>query len=59
MDNNVTRMPAVEPFKQMEDWTRGKTQSFSQFDQLDPDASSEEGIINDKVMNEWVKSCRS
>lgn len=58
MDNNVTQPwapPAVEPFKQMEDWTRGKTESFSQFDQLDPDASSEEGIINDKVLNEWGK----
>ncbi len=59
MDTNMTPAwapPAVEPFKQMEDWTRGKAHSFSQFDQLDPDGSSEEGIINDKVLTEWGKT---
>ncbi|MGG1877052.1 extracellular solute-binding protein [Paenibacillus cisolokensis] len=59
MDNNMTvdwAPPAVEPFKQMEDWTRGKAQSFSQFDLIDPDGSSEEGIINDKVLIEWGKA---
>jgi putative aldouronate transport system substrate-binding protein len=58
MDTNVTPAwapPAVEPFKQMEDWTRGKAHSFSQFDQLDPVGSSEEGIMNDKVKTEWGK----
>ncbi|MFC7680419.1 extracellular solute-binding protein [Paenibacillus sp. GCM10028914] len=58
MDTNMTPAwaPAsVEPFKQMEDWTRGKTYSFSQFDQLDPQGNSEEGIINGKVLQEWGK----
>lgn len=59
MDTNMTPAwapAAVEPFKQMEDWTRGKTHSFSQFDQLDPQGNSEEGIINGKVLQEWGKS---
>lgn len=56
MDTNITPAwapPAVEPFKQMEEWTRGKTQSFSQFDQLDLQGNSEEGIISGKVLREW------
>lgn len=59
MDTNITPAwaPAsVEPFKQMEDWTRGKTQSFSQFDQLDPQGNSEEGIMNGKILQEWGKA---
>lgn len=59
MDTNMTPAwapAAVEPFKQMEDWTRGKTHSFSQFDQLDPQGNSEEGIINGKVLQEWGKA---
>lgn len=58
MDTNITpawEPPAVEPFKQMVDWTIGKAKSFSQFDQLDPQGNSEEGIINTKVLQEWGK----
>lgn len=58
MDTNMTPAwapPAVEPFKQMEDWTRGKTMSFSQFDQIDPLGNSDEGIMNTKILQEWGK----
>lgn len=58
MDTNITpawEPPAVEPFKQMVDWTIGKAKSFSQFDQLDPQGNSEEGIINTKILQEWGK----
>ncbi|CAH0120469.1 MULTISPECIES: extracellular solute-binding protein [unclassified Paenibacillus] len=52
MDTNMNLQwapPSVEPFKQMEDWTKGKTISVSQFDQLDPPANSEEGISKTKI----------
>nr|WP_148500024.1 extracellular solute-binding protein [Paenibacillus ihumii] len=58
MDTNMTPAwapPAVEPFKQMEDWTRGKTMSFSQYDQIDPVGNSDEGIMNTKILQEWGK----
>ncbi|WP_334077507.1 extracellular solute-binding protein [Paenibacillus sanfengchensis] len=58
MDTNITpawEPPAVEPFKQMVDWTIGKAKSFSQFDQLDPQGNSEEGIIHTKILQEWGK----
>ncbi|KGE19600.1 extracellular solute-binding protein [Paenibacillus wynnii] len=48
MNTNITAQwtpKSVEPFKQLEDWTRGKTQSISEFDQIDPMANSPEGII--------------
>ena len=59
MDTNMNLQwapPAVEPFKQMEDWTRGKTVSYSQFDLLDPPSTSEEGIANTKIGQEWGKT---
>lgn len=52
MNNNIADQWApksVEPFKQLEDWTRGKTHSISEFDQIDPLANSPEGIILAKV----------
>lgn len=51
-DTNITYQWApqsVEPYKQLEDWTRGKTNSVSEFDLLDPLANSEEGIILSKI----------
>lgn len=51
-DTNITYQwapQAVEPYKQLEDWTRGKTNSVSEFDLLDPLANSEEGIILSKI----------
>ncbi|MGE6226125.1 extracellular solute-binding protein [Paenibacillus chitinolyticus] len=48
--------PAVEPFKQLEDWTKGKTKSFSQFDQVNPTGTSEEGIIAGKISALWGKA---
>ncbi|GGH14494.1 extracellular solute-binding protein [Paenibacillus segetis] len=40
---------SVEPFKQLEDWTRGKAHSNSEFDQIDPLGNSPEGIIGSKI----------
>jgi len=59
MDTNMNLQwtpPSVEPFKQMEDWTRGKTKSFSQFDLLDPPATSKEGISKTKIDQLWGKT---
>ncbi|MFD0674473.1 ABC transporter substrate-binding protein [Cohnella sp. GCM10027633] len=58
MDTNMNLQwaPAsVEPAKQLEDWTKGKTQSYSQFDLIQPPATSEEGINATKIGNEWGK----
>ncbi|WP_141502423.1 extracellular solute-binding protein [Paenibacillus luteus] len=58
MDTNLTPIwspPAVEPFKQLEDWTRGKSVSLSEFDQLNPTGTSEEGIMNTKIGQEFGK----
>ncbi len=59
MDTNITdqwKPESVEPFKQMEDWTKGKTVSRSEFDQLDPTGNSPEGIINTKIEQLWGKT---
>lgn len=51
-NTNITQQWApqsVEPYKQLEDWTKGKAKSFSEFDQIDPLASSEEGIALGKI----------
>ncbi|EOS56070.1 MULTISPECIES: type 2 periplasmic-binding domain-containing protein [Paenibacillus] len=51
-DTNIIQQwqpESVEPYKQLEDWTRGKTVSVSEFDLLDPLANSEEGIILGKI----------
>lgn len=58
MDTNMNLQwapPAVEPFKQLEDWTKGKTTSFSQYDLINPPATSKEGINATKIANEWGK----
>ncbi|XEC95402.1 extracellular solute-binding protein [Paenibacillus tarimensis] len=59
MDTNMSLQwapPSVEPFKQMEDWTKGKTVSFSQFDLINPPATSKEGINAGKISREWGKT---
>lgn len=59
MDTNVTDQwapEAVAPFKQMADWTRGKTISASQFDQINPTGNSKEGIANTKLGQLWGKT---
>lgn len=48
--------PSVEPFKQMEDWTKGKTKSFSQYDNINPTGNSEEGIASSKIAQTWGKT---
>lgn len=40
---------SVEPFKQLEDWTRGKAINTSEFQQIDPTGNSPEGIIATKL----------
>ncbi|WP_256758662.1 extracellular solute-binding protein [Cohnella sp. WQ 127256] len=58
MDTNMQlqwQKPAVEPFKQLEDWTKGKTVSYSQYDLINPPATSKEGINGTKIANEWGK----
>ncbi|MBW4084924.1 extracellular solute-binding protein [Paenibacillus sp. S150] len=42
---------SVEPFKQLEDWTRGKAVNTSEFQQIDPTGNSPEGIIATKLKN--------
>ncbi|MDX8362369.1 MULTISPECIES: extracellular solute-binding protein [Bacillaceae] len=59
MDTNMTlpwMPPAVAPFKQMEDWTRGKTVSFAEFDGMNPTGTSEEGVAANKIAQEWGKT---
>ncbi|MWV45391.1 extracellular solute-binding protein [Paenibacillus sp. HJL G12] len=47
---------SVEPFKQMEDWTKGKTKSFSQYDNINPTGNSEEGVASNKIAQTWGKT---
>ncbi|MDI4644515.1 extracellular solute-binding protein [Cohnella hashimotonis] len=59
MDTNMNLQwapPSVEPTKQMEDWTRGKTVSYSQYDLIDPPATSPEGISKTKIDTLWSKA---
>ncbi|WP_138752196.1 extracellular solute-binding protein [Paenibacillus sinopodophylli] len=58
MDTNMRMQwdpPAAEPGKQVEDWTKGKTVSFSLYDGINPTGTSEEGIIANKVNQQWGK----
>ncbi|GIO41257.1 MULTISPECIES: extracellular solute-binding protein [Paenibacillus] len=51
-DTNITYQwtpQSVEPYKQLEDWTRGKTVSISEYNEIDPLANSDEGIILSKI----------
>nr|WP_223192668.1 extracellular solute-binding protein [Paenibacillus sedimenti] len=59
MDTNMNLQwapPSVEPIKQPEEWTKGKTKSFSQYDNIMPTGTSEEGIANDKIAKAWGKA---
>ncbi|GGF64677.1 ABC transporter substrate-binding protein [Paenibacillus albidus] len=51
-NTNITQQWApesVEPFKQLEDWTKGKAVSSSVFQQIEPTGNSPEGIIGSKL----------
>src|SRR5690606_30564980 len=48
--------PTEEPMKQLEDWTKGKTQSFAAFDDIAPQGTSEAGVANSKIAQEWGKT---
>lgn len=59
MDTNMMlkwQPPTAEPFKQMEDWTKGKTVSFAAFDGINPTGDSEEGIAANRIAQEWGKT---
>jgi putative aldouronate transport system substrate-binding protein len=59
MDTNMNLQwasPSVDPQKQMEEWTRGKAISMSEFDNLDPSSTSEEGISGSKIARNWGKA---
>lgn len=58
MDTNMRMQwdaPSVEPGKQVEDWTKGKTVDFSLYEGINPTGTSEEGIISNKINQEWGK----
>jgi putative aldouronate transport system substrate-binding protein len=58
MNTNISaqwRPETVEPFKQLEDWTKGKTVSASEFELLNPKGNSPEGIISTKLELQWGK----
>jgi putative aldouronate transport system substrate-binding protein len=60
MDTNMnlawmTGMDA-EPAKQIADWTRGKTISMAEFDNLDPDPTTKEGIAEDQNVRLWAET---
>ncbi|MEK3888448.1 extracellular solute-binding protein [Bacillus sp. FSL K6-3431] len=48
--------PTEEPMKQLEEWTKGKTQSFAVFDDINPQGTSSEGVANSKIAQEWGKT---
>lgn len=59
MDTNMNLQwapPAAEPFKQMEDWTKGKTMSFAAYDGINPTGTSAEGVASSKIAQEWGKT---
>lgn len=59
MDTNMNLKwapPSVEPAKQPEDWTKGKTYGFSQYDNTVPTGTSAEGIANSKINQAWGRT---
>ncbi|QJC54502.1 extracellular solute-binding protein [Paenibacillus albicereus] len=59
MDTNMNLQwapPSVEPSKQLEDWTKGKAISMAEFDNMDPDPTSKEGVANSKNNRNWAKA---
>ncbi|GGM28874.1 ABC transporter substrate-binding protein [Paraliobacillus quinghaiensis] len=56
MDTNMMLQwePEISPpLKQLEDWTKGKTVSLSEFDGIIPRGTSEEGISANKIEKKW------
>lgn len=45
--------PTAEPAKQMEDWTKGKTHNYSEFDNINPPNDSNEGVASTKISTLW------
>ncbi|MFB5673810.1 ABC transporter substrate-binding protein [Paenibacillus terreus] len=59
MDTNMNLKwapPSAEPAKQPEDWTKGKTYGFSQYDNTIPTGTSAEGIANSKINQAWGRT---
>lgn len=45
--------PAVEPGAQLEEWTKGKLFNYAPYDDINPPAETEEGIIAGDISEEW------
>ncbi|WP_281885517.1 extracellular solute-binding protein [Paenibacillus sp. YYML68] len=59
MDNNMQlqwQKPTPEPFKQLEDWTKGKLKNFSPYDQTVPSGTGAEGLAASKIAQVWGKA---
>ncbi|SFA98440.1 putative aldouronate transport system substrate-binding protein [Cohnella sp. OV330] len=59
MDTNMNLAwapPDSDPAKQIADWTKGKTISMSEFDNLDPDPTTKEGIAEDQNTRLWAET---
>lgn len=59
MDTNMMLQwapPAVEPGKQMEDWTKGKTYSYAVYDGISPTGNSDEGVAANNIAQLWGKT---
>lgn len=48
--------PTIEPYLTSQEWSKGKTYNFSEFNQLDPAGTSEEGIIATNIKQLWGKT---
>ncbi|QHE53661.1 extracellular solute-binding protein [Pontibacillus sp. HMF3514] len=48
--------PTAPPLKQLEDWTKGKTVSISEFEGIEPTGTSKEGIAANKIDKEWGRT---
>ncbi len=48
--------PSKEQYSVLEDWTKGKSYNFSEFEGLNPKGTSEEGIISTKIRQLWGKT---
>lgn len=46
----------AEPYKEMEDWTKGKVVDYSKYDNIVPPVDSDEGDANTKISELWGKT---
>ncbi|WP_188541468.1 extracellular solute-binding protein [Paenibacillus segetis] len=48
--------PTIEPYLTAQEWSKGKTYNFSEFSQLDPVGTSDEGIAGTNIKLLWGKT---